>query len=101
MDSRPDANRWAILGATCVAVAISATAWWFGSGLQPLWWMTWIAPVPLLWLATRSTLRAWMPATLIAFAIGGCNLWAYLHDRLHLPAIVIFQLVALPGVVAA
>ncbi len=32
-------------------------------GLQPLWWLAWIAPVPLLWAAARSGTRA-------AFAIG-------------------------------
>lgn len=99
MDSRPDSNAWRTVAVACAAVAMSAAAWWFGTGLHPIWWLTWLAPIPMLWLATRWTLRVWMPATLIAFAIGGFNIWSYLHDRLHMPASVIVQLVVVPAVV--
>src|SRR5207342_2408605 len=100
MDSRPEMHSRHALPAACVAIAISAGAWWFATGLQPVWWMTWIAPMPMLWLATRFPLRVWMPATLVAFAIGSFNLWSYLHDKLHLPASVLVQLIVLPALVA-
>src|SRR6478672_3625806 len=84
MDSRPDArtrtNARTLLAA-CAATALSAAAVWFGTGLHPVWWMAWLAPIPMLWLALRSGWRTWVPATLVAFAIGSFNLWAYLHDR--------------------
>jgi len=100
MDSRPEMHSRHALPAACVAIAISAGAWWFGTGLQPIWWMTWLAPMPMLWLATRFPLRVWMPATLLAFALGSFNLWSYLHDKLHLPASVLVQLIVLPALVA-
>src|SRR4249919_4329329 len=103
MDSRPDARARANVRTVlvaCAAAALSAAAVWFGSGLRPIWWMAWLAPIPMLWLAMRSGWRTWVPATLVAFALGSLNLWAYLHDRLHLPANVIVQLIVLPAVVA-
>ena len=63
-----------------LCLALSAGAWFFGTGLHPWWFLTWLAPLPVLLTARR--LRAW-PAfgvAFCAFALGGLNMWSYLRQ---------------------
>ncbi|HEY6445505.1 MAG TPA: nitrilase-related carbon-nitrogen hydrolase [Acidobacteriaceae bacterium] len=67
------------------ALALSGLAWFFGTGLHPLWTLTWLAPLPVLLAAPR--VRAW-PAFALAFlavALGGLNSWVYLRELTPLP----------------
>ncbi|MCP1375822.1 nitrilase-related carbon-nitrogen hydrolase [Dyella lutea] len=98
MASKPDVREAATIIA---ATATSALLWWFGSGLHPLWWLTWLAPLPLLWLAPRT--RRWRAAlaALVAVAAGGLNQWRYLHDYIGLPLSVIVYVILLPAVLFA
>ena len=67
------------------ATILSGAAWWFGTGLHPQAWLTWLAPLPLLLLAPR--LR-WQTAALAALCAGACaglNLWHYLRNIIGLP----------------
>lgn len=61
-----------------VAVVLSSTALWFGTGLQPIWWLTWLAPLPLLVVTPR--LSGWLAfaAALVAHLIGDLNTWHYM-----------------------
>jgi apolipoprotein N-acyltransferase len=71
------------------AVALSSVMFWFGTGLAPLPWLTWLAPLPVLLLAPRVPART---AALVAFAawfLGGMNLWSYLHGSIELPTPVL------------
>jgi len=56
-----------------IALALAAgLALRFGFGLQPLWWLAWLAPVPLLVAALRSTARAaWGLAFLAGLVAAG------------------------------
>ncbi|WP_426689799.1 nitrilase-related carbon-nitrogen hydrolase [Rhodanobacter ginsengiterrae] len=82
-------------------IALSALMWWFGSGLRPWWWLTWLAPLPLLWLAPR-TRAGWAAlAAFLAWALGGMNQWTYLHGAIGLPLAVIAYVIAMPGVMLA
>ena len=92
MASRPDRTPW---WATLAAGALSALAWWFGSGLQPHWWLTWLAPLPLLWLAPRIRARWAALVAFMAFGLGGLNQWSYLHERIHLPMPVTAYVIAM------
>lgn len=92
MASRLDRAPW---WAALAACALSALAWWFGSGLHPCWWLTWLAPLPLLWLAPRVRARRAGTAAFVAFALGGLNQWSYLHDRIELPMAVTAYVIAL------
>jgi Apolipoprotein N-acyltransferase len=83
------------------ATALAALGWWFGSGVQPLWWLTWLAPLPVLWLAPRVRARWAALAAFAAYAIGGINLWDYLHGYIGLPMAVIVQAVGAPALVLA
>lgn len=83
------------------AMALSAAAWWFGSGVHPLWWATWLAPVPILWLALRIRAGAAALAALVAYIAGTCNVWHYMHDAIGLPLAVVIYTIALPGTMLA
>ena len=56
-----------------IALALAAgLALRFGFGLQPLWWLAWLAPAPLLVAALRSTARtAWGLAFLVGLVAAG------------------------------
>jgi apolipoprotein N-acyltransferase len=61
-----------------ICLALSAALFFFGTGLYPVWFFTWVAPIPVLWLAPRlSTPSAFLVAA-AAFALGGLNEWSYL-----------------------
>ncbi|WP_431637930.1 nitrilase-related carbon-nitrogen hydrolase [Dyella sp. KULCS107] len=83
------------------AVALSAPGWWFGSGLAPQWWLTWLAPLPVLLLAPWVRRRWAALAAFAAYALGGLNQWSYLHGYIGLPLATIVPAVAGPGVTLA
>lgn len=84
-----------------IAMALSAVAWWFGSGTQPIWWVAWLAPLPILWLAPRVSALCGTLAALAAYAIGGLNLWTYLHGNIGLPVPIILFFIFIVGLVMA
>lgn len=83
------------------AVVLSALGWWFGSGLAPQWWLTWLAPLPVLLLAPRVRGRWAALAAFAAYALGGLNQWSYLHGYIGLPLSTIVPAVAGPGLMLA
>ena len=87
------------LPACLAATALSALGWWFGSGLHPLWWLTWLAPLPVLWLAPRVRARWAALAAFAAYALGGCNQWNYLHGVIGLPLPFVLQAIGAPALV--
>ena len=94
MDSRPD--RLPPYAAP-LAIALTALGWWFATSLQPLWWAAWLAPLPVLAYALRASGRGSALATLLAYAIGGANMWHYLHDVVRLPLPVVLAAIAVPA----
>lgn len=89
MDSGPDRVARGALLAGVACTVLGALGWYFGSGLQPWWWATWLAPLPLLWFAPRVRARWAALAALTAFALGGLNQWSYLRGLLGLPLPVV------------
>jgi apolipoprotein N-acyltransferase len=73
MDSKPDN---AFVAAPCVA--ISATLFFLGTGLAPLWPLTWLAPIPVLWAASRLSARQAFFVAAAAYGLGFLNEWSYL-----------------------
>jgi apolipoprotein N-acyltransferase len=67
---------------TIGAILLSAGAYFWSYGLQPVWWLMWLAPLPLLLMAPR--LRAWAAAAMAfaALTLGGLDMWHY-HRLLH------------------
>jgi apolipoprotein N-acyltransferase len=91
----------ALRGALCLAAAsVSGAIYWFGTGLHPVWWLTWIAPVPVLLVAL------WLrpgPAFVAAFAawfIGGLNEWSYM-SLIAVPIPVRLVAIGVPALVFA
>ncbi|MGO4701391.1 nitrilase-related carbon-nitrogen hydrolase [Dyella sp. 2RAB6] len=98
MASSPDPRR---LVAGLAATALSALAYGFGTGLQPLPWLTWLAPLPLALLAPHVKARWLALAAFVAGALGALNQWHYLHGVIGLPVPAIVTFTALPGVLLA
>jgi apolipoprotein N-acyltransferase len=64
-----------LLVALCLS--LSALLFFLGTGLSPLWPLTWLAPIPVLWIAPRvSTGEAFFVAVAV-YALGGLNEWSY------------------------
>ena len=98
MASGPERRRSA---AWLAATALAAGGWWFGSGLHPQWWLTWLAPLPVLWLAPRVRHRWAAGAAFVAYAVGGGNQWHYLHGVIGLPMTTIAAAIGLPALAFA
>lgn len=73
-----------------LALALSAgIALWFGIGLQPPWWWTFLAPVPLLWLSfSRETSRDARLGAAIATVIAATHYVPYFRLVMPMPAVV-------------
>ena len=89
------------LPAWLVATALSAICWWFGSGIYPLWWLTWLAPLPVLWLAPRVRAHWAALAAFLAYTAGGFNILTYMHTYIGLPLPVTLYATCLFGVMLA
>jgi apolipoprotein N-acyltransferase len=68
-----------------LACAATATMMYFGNGLNPVWPLMWVAPLPVLWFATRR--GRWNAALVagIASLAGALTYWKYFR-ALGLPA---------------
>ncbi|HEX4021156.1 MAG TPA: nitrilase-related carbon-nitrogen hydrolase [Acidobacteriaceae bacterium] len=82
------------------AIVLSAVALWFGTGLHPLWWLLWIAPIPVLVVAARSTRLTAFTIAIVAWTIGALNAMRY-YRIVELPWIVILEVVLGPAIVFA
>lgn len=72
-------------------LSISATMFFLGTGLAPVWALTWLAPIPVLYVSLRvSAAEAFLIAG-AAYGLGGLNEWSY--SRTVLPTwLVVFIL---------
>lgn len=76
----PRAARWALALAAGVAMR-------FGYGLEPLWWLALVAPVPLLIAARHASAREAALLALAAALIGPVLPWSYLASVMPWPAV--------------
>ncbi len=65
------------LATALAALAFSALCQWFGSGLDPICYLAWIAPVPLMVAAPRLGPWTAFAVAAAAHAIGDLNTWKY------------------------
>jgi apolipoprotein N-acyltransferase len=75
----------------------SAAFFYFGTGLHPIWWLLWLAPVPVLTIAPRLPPGAAFLLGAIAWLLGETNQWNYLRYVITMPV----QLIVFLFVIAA
>lgn len=92
-------RRWLFIG--LAATALSALGWWFGGGLHPHWWLTWVAPLPVLLLAPHVRPRWAAASAFAAGTVGGISWWDYLHNLIALPLPTILLFIGAPGLALA
>ena len=96
MDSQPRQASIAV-----AAVIASGLALFFGTGLHPVWGLTWVAPIPVLVAAAYLT-RGWSFASAFAaWLVGGLNMWHYFHVALEIPLIPVILFISGPALVFA
>jgi len=67
------------------ATALSATLFHFGTGLTPVPWVTWLAPLPVLVLAHRAGARTAFVAASAAWLGGETAMWGYFLGTVRIP----------------
>jgi apolipoprotein N-acyltransferase len=80
-----------------LAFLLSAAALFFGTGLHPLWWLTWLAAIPVLVMAPRlSGIWAFLVA-FFAWAVGATNQWHFFLRALKIPIGTVLLFTLLPA----
>ena len=102
MSSPPDASpanpivKKSVLLPAVGMAATSAMLLW-GTGLHPLWWLTWLAPFPVLMISPRLPRgRAFWTAAL-AWFLGSLNMWPYFLKAIALPIPIVLLFSAGPS----
>ncbi|ADD42268.1 nitrilase-related carbon-nitrogen hydrolase [Stackebrandtia nassauensis] len=70
---------------TIAAVVATAALYAFGFALDPLPWLVWIAPLPMLLLAPRLGVWSVVTASAVAWLLGGLRLYWYFYDAIQFP----------------
>ncbi|MEV7099271.1 nitrilase-related carbon-nitrogen hydrolase [Amycolatopsis sp. NPDC051045] len=73
------------LGWAIVATAASAVLFFFGTGLDPLPELAWLAPLPILLLAPRVRGAAALACAFVAYLAGSAGSWSYFWHSLSIP----------------
>jgi apolipoprotein N-acyltransferase len=98
--SKPEqASKLLRLGVAALALASSAIAFFFGTGLHPIWWLTWLAPLPVLVAAPRVSRWTALGLAFGAFTLGALNMWSYL--RVVTPLGVTIFITVVPSLIFA
>jgi len=77
--------------------AASGVLWYFGTGLHPIWWLLWLAPVPVLAIAPEVGWRTSFLLAIGAWFVGALNQWDYFKHEVELPQWVIAGALLMPG----
>ena len=64
-------------GLGAAAAAATAVLVYFGNGLDPVWPLMWVAPLPVLVFALRSSVGRAATVAFVAMLAGGLNFWHY------------------------
>jgi apolipoprotein N-acyltransferase len=95
--AKPTAKKAFLLAAGAV-VATSAMLFG-GTGLQPLWWLTWLAPLPVLLVSSRVPRGGAFSMAAAAWFLGSLNMWFYFLTALSMPLFLVVFLSAVPSCV--
>ena len=78
---------------------VSAVLAYFGTGLHPIWWALWLAPIPVLAISPRLRGGAAFLVAAFAWVIGEMNQWNYVRHQIELPAQTTILYFVVPAVV--
>ncbi len=81
------------LAVALAATALSATLFHFGTGLTPVPWLTWLAPLPVLVLAHHVGARAAFLAASAAWLGGETTMWGYFLDTVRIPPPMVVSMI--------
>ena len=84
-----------VIGAGLASAAFA----YLGTGLHPIWWLLWLAPVPVLAVAPRLRGGAAFLLSSVAWLIGEMNQWNYVTHEIELPLQIIVLFFVVPSVV--
>ncbi|MEU0571953.1 nitrilase-related carbon-nitrogen hydrolase [Nonomuraea sp. NPDC005983] len=71
------------------AAALSAALFHLGTGLHPIAWFTWLAPLPVLLLAPRAGAGTALAAGFFAWGAGQAAMWPYFLSVIEMPLPVV------------
>ena len=78
---------------------LSAVFAYFGTGLHPIWWALWLAPIPVLAISPRLRGGAAFVVAAFAWVIGEMNQWNYVRHQIELPPQITILYFVVPAVV--
>ena len=78
---------------------LSAVFAYFGTGLHPIWWALWLAPIPVLAISPRLRGGAAFLMATFAWVIGEMNQWNYVRHQIELPPQITILYFVVPAVV--
>ena len=81
-----------------LALVLSAVGFYFGTGLHPLWWLTWLAPIPVLVMAPRLSVIGAFLLAFVAWAAGFMNQWSFFRRALEVPLVTVVLYIGLSAV---
>jgi len=81
------------------AVALSAIGLFFVLGLHPIWWLMWVAPIPVLVVALRRGATTAFAAGFCAWLLGELTMWTYMTSVVHVPVPITIAFLLLPAAV--
>jgi apolipoprotein N-acyltransferase len=82
-----------------IALAASAALLFLGTGLHPLWYLTWLAPLPVLLAAPHLSARAAFGVAAGASLIGNLNMWHYMREIAQVPVGILIVFLMVPACV--
>ena len=83
-----------------IAAGVASAAFsYLGTGLHPIWWLLWLAPVPVLAVAPRLRHSAAFLLGSVAWLIGEINQWSYLTHEIGVPLKIVMLFFVIPPVV--
>ena len=92
-------NRSANLGLLILAGAGTAVLAFFGTGLNPVWPLLWLTPVPVIAIAPRFHAGAAFLLAAVAWLVGELNQWTYFTRLLGVPVFVTLVFLLIPAIV--
>ena len=78
---------------------VSAVFAYFGTGLHPIWWALWLAPIPVLAISPRLRGGTAFLVGRVAWVIGEMNQWNYVRNQMELPPQITILYFVVPAVV--